>query len=57
MLSALCKFMYENDAGIGFYNKAVELNLMTEALRKDRGARHGWWAQHVGKVQAWLADR
>jgi hypothetical protein len=57
MISALCKFMNENDAGDGFYGKAVELNLITEDLYKNRKARFEWWAIHVGKVQAWLAER
>jgi hypothetical protein len=57
MISALCKFMHENDAGDGFYGKAVELNLITEDLYKNRKARFEWWAVHVGKVQAWLAER
>jgi len=57
MISALCKFMNQNDAGDGFYGKAVELGLITEALYRDRDARFGWWATHVGRVQAWLADR
>ncbi len=57
MISALCKFMHENDAGDGFYGKAVELELITEGIYKDRLARWEWWAAHVGKVQAWLAER
>lgn len=57
MISAVCKFMHENDAGDGFYGKAVELNLITESLYKDRGARFGWWATHVGKTQRWLVER
>jgi hypothetical protein len=57
MISALCKFMNKNDAGDGFYGKAVDLHLITENLYKDREARFGWWANHVGEVQAWLADR
>ena len=57
MISALCKFTGENDAGDGFYRKAVELNLINEDLYKNRMARFGWWATHVGKVQAWLSAR
>jgi len=57
MISALCKFMRENDAGDGFYGKAVELNLITEGIYKNRKARFEWWAAHVGKVQVWIAER
>lgn len=57
MISALCKFMYENDAGDGFYRKALELRLITENRYKDRRHRFEWWAQHVAKVQDWLAER
>lgn len=57
MISALCTFMHENDAGDGFYGKALDLNLITENLYKDRRRRFEWWAQHVAKVQAWLAER
>lgn len=57
MISALCTFLNENDAGDGFYRKAVELGLITENLYKDRQRRFEWWAQHVAKVQAWLAER
>jgi hypothetical protein len=57
IISAVCKFMHENDAGDGFYRKAIELHVMPEALYKNRTARFIWWADHVGKVQAWLADR
>jgi hypothetical protein len=57
MISALCKFMNKNDAGDGFYAKAVELNLITENVYKDKEARLLWWADHVRKVQLWLAER
>jgi hypothetical protein len=57
MISAVCKFMRENDAGDGFYAKALELQLIPEALYKDKLSRFGWWALHVGKVQAWLKER
>jgi hypothetical protein len=57
MISALCTFMNKTDAGDGFYGKAVELHLITENMYKDKEARFGWWAEHVGKVQAWLAER
>lgn len=55
MISALCTFQNENDAGDGFYRKALELRLITENLYKDRHRRFEWWAQYVAKVQAWLA--
>ena len=57
MISAVCKFLNENDAGDGFYRKALQLNLITQAKYKDKLGRHGWWATHVGKVQEWLAER
>jgi hypothetical protein len=57
MISALCKFMAKNDAGDGFYGKAVDLGLIPESLYRDKEARFGWWATHVGKVQAWLRER
>ena len=57
MISALCTFMNENDAGSGFYAKAPELRLITGNLPKDRHRRFEWWAQHIAKVQAWLAER
>lgn len=57
MISALCKFMHENDAGDGFYRKAVELKLISENLYKNRVTRFEWWAAQVGKVQVWLAER
>ena len=56
MISALCTFQNENDAGDGFYRKALELRLITENLYKDRHRRFEWWAQHVAKVQARLAE-
>jgi hypothetical protein len=58
MISALCKYMNENDAGDGFYRKAVMLHLIPAAVYKNRSARWEWWAtDHVGKVQAWVAGR
>jgi len=57
MISALCKFLNENDAGDGFYRKAVMLNLITPAMYKSKLDRFGWWATHVGEVQEWLAER
>jgi hypothetical protein len=57
MISALCTFMNENDAGDGFYRKALELQLITENLYRDRRRRFEWWAQHVAEVQTWLAER
>jgi hypothetical protein len=56
MISALCTYMNENDAGDGFYRKALELHLITENMYKDRHHRFEWWAQHVAKVQGWLAS-
>lgn len=56
MISALCTFQNENDVGDGFYRKALELRLITENLYKDRHRRFEWWAQHVARVQAWLAE-
>jgi hypothetical protein len=53
MISALCKHMNENDAGDGFYRKALWLGLIPEVLFKNKTARWEWWAEHVGKVQAW----
>ena len=57
MISALCTFMNDNDAGSGFHAKAPELRLITGNLPKDRHRRFEWWAQHIAKVQAWLAER
>ncbi len=55
MISALCKYMNENDAGDGFYKKALKLHLIPQALYRNKVARWEWWADHVGKVQAWVA--
>jgi hypothetical protein len=57
MVSALCKYMNENDAGDGFYRKAVKLHLIPEALRKNKAARWEWWVMHVAEVQAWVSER
>jgi hypothetical protein len=58
MISAMCKYMTENDAGDGFYRKALMLHLVPEALYKNKTARWEWWAtEHVGEVQAWVAER
>lgn len=57
MISALCKYMNENDAGDGFYRKALKLRLIPEALFKNKAARWEWWAGHVGKVQAWAIQQ
>ena len=56
MISALCKYMYENDAGDGFYRKALSLGLFSEVLFKNKMGRWEWWAEHVGKVQAWTRN-
>jgi hypothetical protein len=58
MISALCKYLNENDAGDGFYRKALALHLISEALYKNKAKRWEWWAtDHVGKVQVWVAER
>jgi hypothetical protein len=57
MISALCKYMNENDAGDGFYKKALKLRLIPESLYKNKDARREWWAtDHLGQVQAWAAE-
>jgi hypothetical protein len=55
MVSALCKYINENDAGDGFYRKAVKLYLISDALRKNKTARWEWWVMHVAEVQAWVS--
>jgi hypothetical protein len=57
MISAVCKYMNENDAGDGFYRKARELGLIADAVYKDKLGRFLWWAAHAGKVQDWLRER
>ena len=57
MISALCKFLNQNDAGDGFYGKARDLGLITDAMYKDRSNRIYWWAAYVRAVQDWLTER
>jgi hypothetical protein len=58
MISALCKYMNENDAGDGFYRKALQLHMIPESMYKNKAARWEWWAtDQVGKVQTWVAER
>lgn len=51
MISALCKFLHENDAGSGFYGKAAQLGLISEKM--SRQAKWEFWVTHVAKVQEW----
>lgn len=51
MISALCKYMNENDAGDGFYRKALKLRLITEALFRNKEARWEWWAVTSGRCR------
>ena len=51
MISALCKFLNENDAGSGFYGKAAQLGLISDKM--SRQAKWEFWVTHVTKVQEW----
>lgn len=51
MISALCKFLNENDAGSGFYGKAAQLGLISDKM--PRQAKWEFWVTHVTKVQEW----
>ena len=55
MISALCKFLNENDAGSGFYGKAVQLGLISDKM--PRQAKWEFWVTHVTKVQEWAKSQ
>jgi hypothetical protein len=51
MISALCKFLDEDDAGSGYCGKAAQLGLISDKM--PRKAKWEFWVTRATKVQEW----
>jgi hypothetical protein len=55
MISALCMYQHKEDVAPGFYNKAIDLDLLQPGTSPE--ARYFFWAEQLVKVLAWALKR